>query len=148
MTFNFIPTTITELTESIEKTELPEFKEIAVNFDIGDIDTIGGQNYLVTKNHALKIWIWKTLQKGSTRFTNLAYSDRYGNEMHKLIGRALQRKVLFAELKRYITEALTVNPYIKELTDFKFDRKGATVFVEFMVITIYGSFKNELEYVE
>ena len=110
---------------------------MAYDFTTGQLKTIGGKYYYVEKNEALKIWIWKALH--TSRFSFLAYSTNYGNEIHTLFGRYLEKKLLDSELQRMIEEALLCNPYITSLTDFDITRQGAKVICNFSVKTVYGS---------
>lgn len=142
--YAFIPNTMLEETEVQPITELPVFKELAFDFETGQLKTIGGKYYYVEKNEALKIWIWKALF--SSRFTYLAYSTDYGNEIYTLIGRYLEKKLLESELIRMIEEALLCNPYITSLTDFDITRNGAKVVCNYSVNTVYGSVAQYYEY--
>jgi hypothetical protein len=76
----------------------------------------------------------------------LAYSTNYGNEIYTLIGRYLEKKLLYSELKRMLEEALLVNPYITSLTDFDITQEGAKVICNFSVNTIYGSVAQAYTY--
>ena len=144
--YAFIPTTLTETQENQTISDLPVFKELAFDFETGQLKTKGGQYYYVEKNDAIKIWIWKALF--SSRFTYLAYSLNYGNEIHTLIGRYLAKQLLYSELKRMIEEALTCNPYITSLTNFQAEQKGSKVECLFEVNTIYGSVAQAYTYEE
>lgn len=135
--YAFIPTTLTEETEVTQAVELPLFKELAFDFTTGQLKTRGGQYYYVEKNEAIKVWIWKALY--SSRFTYLAYSTDYGNEIYTLIGRYLAKQLLYSELRRMIEEALLCNPYITSLTDFQIEQSGSKVECIFSVNTIYGN---------
>ncbi len=46
--------------------------------------------------------------------------------------------MILPELKRFIIEALMVNPYIEELSNFQFEQSGSGVRVEFDCTTVYG----------
>lgn len=142
--FAFIPTTLTEETEEKTTFELPIYKELAFDFDTRQLKQKGGQYYYVEKNEALKIWIWKALF--SSRYTYLAYSLNYGNEIYTLIGRYLAKQLLYSELKRMIEEALLCNPYITSLTDFEVAQEGAKVKCTFSVNTIYGNVAQAYTY--
>lgn len=144
--YAFIPTTLTEQSEVIQTSELPVFKELAFDFETGQLLTKGGQYYYVEKNEALKIWIWKALYAG--RFTYLAYSSDYGNEIHTLVGRYLAKPLLYSELKRMIEEALLCNPYIVSITAFQAIPQGAKIRCTFEVNTIYGSVAQAYKYEE
>ena len=137
---------MTETEETQAMGDLPVFKELALDFNTGQLKTNGGQYYYVEKNEAIKIWIWKALF--SSRFTYLAYSLNYGNEIHTLIGRYLAKQLLYSELKRMIEEALTCNPYITSLTNFQVEQKGSKVECIFEVNTIYGSVAQAYTYEE
>ena len=142
--YNFIPTTLTEDTEIKENIELPIFKELAFDFVTGQLLTKGGQYYYVEKNEAIKVWIWKALF--TSRFTYLAYSTNYGNEIYTLFGRYLAKQLLYSELKRMVEEALLCNPYINSLTNFEVSQKGAKVECLFEVNTIYGNVAQAYTY--
>lgn len=142
--YAFIPTTLTEETAVNTVNELPIFKELAFDFETGQLKTKGGLYYYVEKNEAIKVWIYKALF--SSRYTYLAYSTNYGNEIYTLIGRYLDKQLLEAELKRMIEEALLCNPYITSLTDFDITREGAKVICNFSVNTLYGSVAQAYNY--
>lgn len=143
--YAFIPSTLTEQTEVNTEVELPIFRELAFDFDTKQLKTRGGHYYYVEKNEALKIWIYMALK--TTRFTYLTFSTKYGNELNTLVGRYLEKKILYSEIKRMIEEALLVNDqYIKSLTDFDITQEGAKVICNFSVNTIYGSVAQAYTY--
>ena len=142
--YAFIPATLTEQTEVNTEIELPIFRELAFDFDTKQLKTRGGQYFYVDKNEAIKVWIYKALF--SSRYTYLSYSTNYGNEIYTLIGRYLEKKLLYSELKRMLEEALLVNPYITSLTDFDITQEGAKVVCNFSVNTIYGSVAQAYTY--
>lgn len=142
--FAFIPTTLTDTTELQTTVDLPVFKELAFDFKTGQLLTNGGKYYYVEKNEAIKIWIWKALF--SSRYTYLAYSTDYGNEIYTLIGRYLNKELLYSELRRMIEDALLCNPYIVSLSDFDITQEGAKVICNFSVNTIYGNVAQAYTY--
>lgn len=142
--FAFIPTTLLDTTELNTTVDLPIFKELAFDFTTGQLKTVGGKYFYVEKNEAIKIWIWKALF--SSRFTYLAYSTDYGNEIYTLIGRYLEKELLYSELRRMIEEALLCNPYITSLSDFDITREGAKVICNFSVNTVYGTVAQAYTY--
>ena len=142
--FAFIPTTLTDQEEIKTSVELPVFKELAFDFESKQLKTKGGKYYYVEKNEALKIWIWKALF--TSRYSYLAYSTDYGNEIYTLIGRYLDKELLYSELRRMIEEALLCNPYIVSLSDFDITREGAKVTCNFSVNTVYGNVAQAYTY--
>lgn len=142
--FPFIPAEMLTETQINTEVELPVFKELAYDFDTGQLKTIGGKWYYVEKNEAIKVWIWKVIF--TSRFSYLAYSTDYGNEIYTLIGRYLDKQLLYSELRRMLEEALLCNPYIISLTDFQVEQKGAKVECLFSVNTKYGSVAQAYTY--
>lgn len=142
--YTFIPTTLTDTEAQNNTVELPVFKELAFDFQTGQLKTKGGNYYYVEKNEALKIWIWKALF--TSRYTYLAYSTDYGNEIYTLIGRYLKNDLLYSELRRMIEECLLCNPYILNLTDFKVEQTGSKVTCTFGVDTVYGTVAQSYTY--
>lgn len=142
--FAFIPNTLIEVTDTQEVAELPIFKELAFDFDTKQLKTKGGKYFYVEKNEAIKVWIWKALF--SSRYTYLAYSINYGNEIYTLIGRYLENQLLYSELRRMLEEALLCNPYITSLSDFDITRQGAKVICNFSVNTVYGNVAQAYTY--
>lgn len=123
--------------------DLSEFKEWAYDFDNNCLLLRGGKHYQVSKNEALKIWIYHALR--TKRFVWTAYSSNYGNEIDVLIGNVENKEIVESEIKRYITECIMVNPYIQELSDFKYQYKIETVIVTFEIASIYDKFTYESE---
>lgn len=144
--FSFIPTTLTTTTELVSGVELPMFKELAYDFETRQLKTRGGKYYYVEGNEAIKVWIWFALH--ISRFTHLAYTTNYGNELYTLMGRYIKGEILYSEIKRMIEEALLCNPYITFLSDFKVERQGAKVICTFGVNTIYGTIAQSYIYEE
>lgn len=118
-------------------TELPVFREYAYDFENNCLLLRDGQTYFVEKNEALRIWIFKAL--GTERFRYAAYDAAFGSEIDTLPGLALNDDIAQSEMKRFIVEALMVNPYIVTLSNFVFTRDRDSLIVEFDCETIYGT---------
>ncbi len=119
--------------------ELPEYKELAYDYDNNCLKKKAGRYYLVTRNEALKIWIYKALK--TKRFIYQAYSHKYGTEVDCVIGLSEDRGIIESEIRRYITETVMVNPYIQELSGFSYDwQKKSCCLVTFEVATVYDRF--------
>lgn len=119
-------------------TALPMFREYAYDFENNCLLLRNGNTYLVEGNEALKIWIYHALI--TERFRYAAHSSAYGSEVDTLIGRSMSGGIIHSELRRFIVEALMVNPYIEELSNFRFTKTQSGVLVEFDCKTIYGAF--------
>ena len=129
--------------EQQESTELPLFREYAYDFENNRLLLKNGQTYLVEGNEALRIWIFKALTTERFRYT--AYDSDFGSEIDTLIGSPLHGDIAKSELKRFIVEALMVNPYIEELGNFQISQTGSGVRAEFDCTTIYGPDKISWE---
>ena len=119
-----------------QKSELPMFREYAYDFENNRLLLRNGNTYLVEGNEALRIWIFKALTTERFRYT--AYDFDFGSEIHTLIGGRVNSDIALSELKRFIIEALMVNPYIEALSNFHFSQSGSGVTVEFDCLTVYG----------
>lgn len=134
--FPFINTVPT--TDQITAQELPLFQEYAYDYKNNCLLTgDDGRPYLVEKNEALKIWIYKALS--TERFRYVAYDSDYGNENDTLIGKNYNTDITNSELKRMIIETLMCNPYLEELSNWQFEAQRKGVLVSFDVTTVYGS---------
>ena len=81
--------------------------------------------------------VGKALQ--TERYQYLAYSWQYGIEVKPFIGKVMQVKERYLELKRVIVECLMVNPYILSIDSAEFTTTDAdTVVADIILTTIYG----------
>lgn len=77
------------------------------------------------------------------RFRHIIYSWNYGSELSSVIGEDIQ--LAQSEAKRLITEALTQDERITDVTDFEFTRNGMnTLSVRFNVNTVFGALESEV----
>jgi phage baseplate assembly protein W len=70
------------------------------------------------------------------------YTSDFGNELDDLIGDSAG--YVESEFPRMVTEALTQDDRIREVTDFKHSRNGSTMIWSFTVNSVYGAFNEEL----
>lgn len=125
--------------EMSDEAELPVLKEYAFDFEKNELLlNERGCTYLVEKNEALRIWIFKALT--TQRYHYTAYSFAFGEEFEEqLIGHSLNAEIVRLELERYIVEALMVNPYIKRLDNFVFENTFSGMKVSFDCTSVYGT---------
>ena len=118
---------------------LPLFKEYAWDFEkdcfIYDKD---GNHILLEGNEAIKVWCYKALK--TERFMYLAYTHGFGIELYPFMAKVMgimQRK---SELKRIVTEALMVNPYIVSVDSISFDEnnRNEEMDLQIAMTTVYG----------
>ena len=127
------PTTeeTTELSAS-----LPTFREYAWDFEHDCFIMENGKPVVVTENEALKVWIYKLFKTERWRYR--AYDDVYGVELEQFIGKSTNNADSAVEVKRYITEALEVNPHIKSIDDITFTNEADVLAFSISLTTIYG----------
>lgn len=77
------------------------------------------------------------------RYKHIIYSWDYGVELVDLIGKPVP--YVMSELPRRITEALTQDNRITDVTDFEFERKGKKLHVTFTAVTNLGNVPTALE---
>ena len=129
------------------KKELPVFKEWTFDFEKQELKTRNGAYYLVEKEEALKVWIYKALKTPRYDFT--AYSKKYGSEIETLFGFTQDEEIMNSELTRMVEEALLVNPYITGVDRFSFWRDDKRKrHMSFAVNTIYGEIEEDMEAVD
>lgn len=77
------------------------------------------------------------------RYDHPIYSWNYGVELKDLIGQP--PSYVHSEVKRRITDALTQDDRITDVTDFEVNTGRHKVEVSFRVNTVYGDFQEEIE---
>lgn len=80
---------------------------------------------------------------GTERYEYLIYSWDYGVELQDLFGKPMP--YVIAEIKRRITEALTMDDRITDVVDFQFERNREVLHVTFSVVSTLGNIPTELE---
>ena len=80
---------------------------------------------------------------GTERYEYLIYSWDYGIELQDLFGKPMP--YVIAEIKRRITEALTMDDRIIDVVDFQFERNREILHVTFSVVSTLGNIPTELE---
>ena len=115
---------------------LPLYKEVAWDFKRNAPIIQNGDFKMVEGNEALKVWIYKAIL--TPRYNYSIYSWDYGSELFDLIGKAYTPSLTKEEAKRYIKEALLINPYILEVTVIDTNFKNDLLSADIKITTIYG----------
>lgn len=107
-------------------------KEYGINYNTGQLT-----GKIVEGIEAVKVWVYLTLNV--ERYKYIIYSWDYGNELDSIIGTSFPLDYLQIEYQRLIEDALFVNPYITNITNFVVTLKDADkVQISFMVNTTFG----------
>lgn len=114
----------------------PLYKEIAWDFKNNIPILENGDFKIIEGNEAIKVWVYKALL--TPRYNYSIYTWDYGSELLDLIGKAYTPSLTKEEAKRYVKEALLINPYILEveITDISF--KDSLLSADIKIVTIYG----------
>ena len=120
----------------VKENTFPLYREIAWDFkkDIPILEN--GDFKIVEGNEAIKVWVYKALLV--PRYQYSIYSWDYGSELMDLIGKAYTPSLTKSEAKRYIEEALKINPYILDVNVIDTDFKDSILSANIKITTIYG----------
>ena len=114
----------------------PLYREVAWDF-ANDIPILENRDFkIVEGNEAIKVWILKTLLINRYEFE--IFSWDYGSELMDLIGKAYTPSLTKEEAKRYIKEALEINPYIINIDVVDVSFSDSILRGEVKIKTIYG----------
>ena len=116
--------------------EYPLYRECAWDFKTDQAIFEDGSPKIVTGNEAIKVWVYKAIK--TTRYQYEIYTWDYGCEIESLFGKGFQLGFIESETKRFIEEALIVNPYITKINkiDVEFSKDVLTAYVD--LETVYG----------
>ena len=114
----------------------PMYKEIAWDFKNNIPILENGDFKIVEGNNAIKVWVYKALL--TPRYNYSIYSWDYGSELMDLVGKAYTPSLTKEEAKRYIKEALLINPYILEVTVLDTSFSNGILSADIKIVTIYG----------
>ena len=127
---------VTYKEDIVKNNSFPLYREVAWDFkrDIPILEN--GDFKIVEGNEAIKAWVYKALLV--PRYNYSIYSWNYGSELMDLIGKAYTPQLTKSEAKRYIEEALKINPYILDVNVIDTDFKDSILSANVKITTIYG----------
>lgn len=113
----------------VEKQTIPSDYEI--DFSTGRLT-----GRVITGLKAIEQWIRLVLSTDRYYFTQ--YSWNHGAELHELIGKTYTQDYIETEVKRMVTDALSVNPDIQEVVSIECEIKDDRLIADIRIKTIYG----------
>lgn len=123
--------------------ELDEFREYAWDFDHDSFRyDAAGKYIVVTRNEAIKVWIYKLLK--TERYRYIAYYDDYGLELEKYIGKVPNDGISSSAVYADIKEAVLANPYILAVNNVRFSKESKKLVIQMEYETVYGTDKIRL----
>ena len=134
---------------AIETEETSVFNGTSFLYDWqkGDFVYKNGAPVIVTGIEALKMWIEKVIRTEKYKWG--IYEDvEFGPQLDDLIGKNLPAGFMQSELKREITEALLVNPYIEAIENFKFEKVDDVGHISFEVVSNEEMFMMEVSNID
>ena len=127
---------VTYKEDMVKDNTFPLYREVAWDFK-KDIPILENRDFkIVEGNEAIKVWVYKALLV--PRYQYSIYSWDYGSELLSLIGKAYTPQLTKAEAKRYIEEALKINPYILDVNVIDTDFRDSILSANVKITTIYG----------
>lgn len=127
---SYLPSEIANAVDSYKKEE-KKYKDFYFDETTGKLS---GQ--VVEGVEALKGWIYFALRISRYRYP--IYSWNYGCELETIISNTYDDEYLESEVKRFIEEALLINPYILEVSDVSVNKENDKINVSCKVETKYG----------
>jgi len=134
---------ITEENDTMNATPIYNGRSFLYDFKKGDFIYKNGAPVEVTGLKALEIWIEKVIRTERFRF-NIHKGVDYGVTIEDLIGSLLPRGYIESEMTRELTESILQNPFVDDLTEWKFEVDGSEWTISFTVITVDGAFEMEV----
>ena len=127
---------VTYKEDIVKNNSFPLYREVAWDFKRNIPIIENGDFKIVEGNEAIKVWVYKALLV--PRYNYSIYSWNYGSELMDLIGKAYTPQLTKSEAKRYIEEALKINPYILDVNVIDTDFKDSILSANVKITTIYG----------
>ena len=127
---------VTYKEDIVKNNSFPLYREVAWDFKRNIPILENGDFKIVEGNEAIKAWVYKALLV--PRYNYSIYSWNYGSELMDLIGKAFTPQLTKSEAKRYIEEALKINPYILDVNVIDTDFKDSILSANVKITTIYG----------
>lgn len=118
-----------------EDEPLPLYREIAWDFKNDHPLVENNEFKIVEMNDAISVWIYHAIK--TYRYAFSIYSWDFGCEIDTLLGQNYTPAHTKAEVTRYITDALMINPYILSIEKIIVNFDGDTLQVDVRVITVY-----------
>lgn len=116
---------------------LPLYREVAFDFEKSCIIMENNSPKIVEGLEAIKVWVWKAIK--TNRFEFDIYSWDYGCEITSLLGKGFTKAFISSEVKRYIKDALLINPYILSIDSIEVSFNKDVLVIETNITTIYGT---------
>lgn len=136
MANSIFPWATTVETADATVTAVPLCRDCAWDYGTDAPILRGGAPVEVTGLEAVKVWAWQALK--TTRYLQRIFTTDFGTDLPRLMGQGYSADTTTAEIKRYITETLTVSPYINSVTVENIALSGDDVTADVTLETIYG----------
>lgn len=115
---------------------LPMAREVKWDFQRGLPVYRQGVPVYVEGAEAVLTWAWHALR--TVRYRHEILSWAYGCELEELIGKPYTEALKQSEGRRYVEEALSVNPYISGVAEVAVGFADGLLSIECRITTIYG----------
>lgn len=115
---------------------LPLYTDVLWDTDKGQAVWSGGNPVITTGREALRGWVWRAI--ATVRYRYDAFCWSFGCELERLVGYPYQADTKRSEAIRYVTEALTVNPYITSARVTDVSLTGSTLHLQVEYTSPYG----------
>ena len=114
---------------------LPLYREIGWDFQKAMPLVVNNEFKTVEGNEAIAVWIWHAIK--TYRYAFSVYSWDFGSELDTLLGQNYTQELTKSEAKRYIEEALLINPYILTLDRIEVTFNNGLLDINLRATTVY-----------
>lgn len=116
--------------------DLPLAREYKWDFENDEFMLKDGKFIIVEGIEAVKVWVYKALKVAKSRYP--IYSDEYGNNLERLIGKQQSSGFVRSQGQRYLRECLLINPYIRDVKNITVEFDNDVLKLSFTIETVYG----------
>lgn len=123
---------------------IPQAPSVNIGNELEEVEIVS-KTYQLTDNRitgfidgldAIKQAVFKIIS--TERYENIIYSFNYGSEFKNLLGKS--RDYVENDIRRVITEALTSDVRITDVSEFDIETNDNEILVKFKVISTEGDF--------
>lgn len=120
----------------VKRESLPLCRNIKIDLATGRAVFQRGEPVIVEGREAVLSWAWMALH--TPRFRYAVFTWGYGCEVEGLIGQPYTEALKQSEARRYVSECLTVSPYITGVDDITVGFESGRLTISCAITTIYG----------
>lgn len=125
--------------DNVKETEIPLLKDYAIDLDTGEtILNEKGQPIIVTGIDAVIAQAYRKIHTDKSKY--IIYSNKYGNEFKKLMGKSKDFADTFAY--QMLVNCLVDNKYVTGISNFYTELEESQYSINYTLNSIYGDYSD------